>query len=66
MSDLVRCAFDDETLHALVPTLSARSREEFKGYILRFMELCVLEDKNRSDNKAQRWALWLPPYERVD
>ncbi|KAE9292554.1 hypothetical protein PF001_g18668 [Phytophthora fragariae] len=45
MSDIVRSAFDEETLHTLVPTLSATAREEFKGYVYQFMELCVLEDK---------------------
>ncbi|OWZ16492.1 hypothetical protein PHMEG_0009705 [Phytophthora megakarya] len=44
-SDIVRCAFDEETLHVLVPKLSEKSRTLFKKGVLRYMELCVLEDK---------------------
>ncbi|KAG6583040.1 uncharacterized protein IUM83_06185 [Phytophthora cinnamomi] len=55
MSDLVRCAFDDEALHTLVPKLSEESRERFKKGILRYMEICVLEDKvERLIRKAKR------------
>ncbi|POM69331.1 Hypothetical protein PHPALM_14391 [Phytophthora palmivora] len=45
MNDIVRCAFDTETLHVMVPLLSAKAREQFRRYALQFMELCVLEDK---------------------
>ncbi|GMF14764.1 unnamed protein product [Phytophthora lilii] len=45
VSDIVRCAFDDETLLTLVPRLSTKAREFFKKASLRYMELCVLEDK---------------------
>ncbi|KAE9143708.1 hypothetical protein PF005_g12395 [Phytophthora fragariae] len=57
VSDVVRCAFDDETLHTLAPKLSERSRDQFKAAILQFMELCVLEDKvERLVWKAKRRA----------
>ncbi|KAL4150964.1 hypothetical protein PRNP1_010350 [Phytophthora ramorum] len=45
MSDIVQCAFDDETLHTLAPKLSEKARESFKKGVLQYMELCVLEDK---------------------
>ncbi|KAG3254610.1 hypothetical protein PI124_g827 [Phytophthora idaei] len=45
ISDLVRCAIDDETLHTLIPRLSVDARKVFKKSVLQFMELCVLEDK---------------------
>ncbi|CAH0519298.1 unnamed protein product [Peronospora belbahrii] len=43
--DIVRCGFDEETLHTLVPKLSEKSRKVFSQGILQYMELCVLEDK---------------------
>ncbi|KAE9037067.1 hypothetical protein PR001_g7199 [Phytophthora rubi] len=57
VSDVVRCAFDDETLHTLAPKLSERSRDQFKRGALQLMELCVLEDKvERLIWKAKRRA----------
>ncbi|CAI5741646.1 unnamed protein product [Hyaloperonospora brassicae] len=43
--DIVQCSFDDEMLYALTQKLTTTSREEFKQGALRYMELCVLEDK---------------------
>ncbi|GMF56711.1 unnamed protein product [Phytophthora fragariaefolia] len=45
VSDVVRCAFDDNTLHKLMPKLSQQARVHFKNGVLRYMEICVLEDK---------------------
>ncbi|KAG3026700.1 hypothetical protein PC121_g3879 [Phytophthora cactorum] len=45
VTDIVRCAFDEETLRTLAPKLSEESREQFKKAVLQYMELCVLEDK---------------------
>ncbi|RLN94792.1 hypothetical protein BBJ28_00013892, partial [Nothophytophthora sp. Chile5] len=45
VSDLVSCSFDDDTLHTLMPKLSVEDRKQFKMAVIRFMELCVLEDK---------------------
>ncbi|ETK77423.1 hypothetical protein L915_16303 [Phytophthora nicotianae] len=45
VTDVVRCAFDEETLRTLAPKLSEKSRGQFKKGILQYMELCVLEDK---------------------
>ncbi|RQM14524.1 hypothetical protein DD237_003146 [Peronospora effusa] len=45
VSDIVRCAFDEETLRTLAPKLSKKSRELVSKGVLQYMELCVLEDK---------------------
>ncbi|KAI9913393.1 hypothetical protein PsorP6_005463 [Peronosclerospora sorghi] len=43
--DLVRCVFDQETLHTLAPKLSAKSRKLVTKAVVVYLELCVLEDK---------------------
>ncbi|KAI9918934.1 hypothetical protein PsorP6_011514 [Peronosclerospora sorghi] len=45
VSDIVRCAFDKETLYALAPTLSEKAREVVTKAVIMYLELCVLEDK---------------------
>ncbi|CAI5705089.1 unnamed protein product [Peronospora farinosa] len=45
VSDIVRCAFDEETLRTLAPKLSEKSKELVSKGVLKYMELCVLEDK---------------------
>ncbi|UIZ28931.1 hypothetical protein KXD40_007205 [Peronospora effusa] len=45
VGDIVRCAFDEETLRTLAPKLSKKSRELVSKGVLQYMELCVLEDK---------------------
>ncbi|KAE9035103.1 hypothetical protein PR002_g7757 [Phytophthora rubi] len=45
VSDIVRCAVDDETLYALTLKLHENAREEFKKGVLLYMEICVLKDK---------------------
>ncbi|KAI9981767.1 hypothetical protein PInf_009537 [Phytophthora infestans] len=45
VTDIVQCGFDEETQHTFTPKLSEESREEFKKAVLKYMELCVLEDK---------------------
>ncbi|KAI9908830.1 hypothetical protein PsorP6_003618 [Peronosclerospora sorghi] len=43
--DLVRCVFDQETLHTLAPKLSAKSRKLVTKAVVVYLELCVLEYK---------------------
>ncbi|EGZ11143.1 hypothetical protein PHYSODRAFT_520653 [Phytophthora sojae] len=45
VSDIIRCAFDDEALYAVTLRLHEQAREEFKKGVLLYMEICVLEDK---------------------
>ncbi|KAK1946350.1 hypothetical protein P3T76_001903 [Phytophthora citrophthora] len=45
VSDIVRCSFDEEMLHILVPKFTKKSRKLFKRGVLLYMEVCVLEDK---------------------
>ncbi|TDH71197.1 hypothetical protein CCR75_002704 [Bremia lactucae] len=56
--DLIQCAFDEEVLFCLAPKLSEMARKQFRIGVIRFMELCVLEDKvERLIWKAKRSEL---------
>ncbi|KAI9910358.1 hypothetical protein PsorP6_010207 [Peronosclerospora sorghi] len=45
VSDIVRCAFDEETLHVLAPKLSIKARKLVAKAVILYLEVCVLEDK---------------------
>ncbi|TDH71203.1 hypothetical protein CCR75_007292 [Bremia lactucae] len=56
--DLIQCAYDEEVLFCLAPTLSEMARKQFRMGVIRFMELCVLENKvERLIWKAKRSEL---------